>query len=163
MIVNQGRSFQVITNNSIRISHHVTRKWLITLCMLGNLQAFLSSLDFSFSNLPFNPLIVSCKIFTGDDLNVNQFGSRSGPKFCWAWSGSKLFAKFISIRSEKESRYIHLLTVTQRVGIWTLNSMIKVFTPQISIDLEFKTIIGSMMMEWKTNPIGPWVTSVDCF
>ena len=27
---------------------------------------------------------------------VKQFGSRSGPKFCRAWSGSKLFAKVIS-------------------------------------------------------------------
>ena len=30
--------------------------------------------------------------------SVKQFGSRSGPMFCQAWSGSKLFAKFISRR-----------------------------------------------------------------
>ena len=27
---------------------------------------------------------------------VKQFGSRSGPAFCWSWSGSKIFAKVIS-------------------------------------------------------------------
>ena len=32
--------------------------------------------------------------------SVKQFGSRSGPTFCWAWSGSKLFAKVISRRQK---------------------------------------------------------------
>ena len=34
--------------------------------------------------------------------DVKQFGSRSGPTFCWAWSGSKLFAKVIS-RQQKSA------------------------------------------------------------
>ena len=34
--------------------------------------------------------------------SVKQFGSRSGPKFCQSWSGSKLFAKVIS-RWQKSS------------------------------------------------------------
>ena len=33
-------------------------------------------------------------------ISVKQFGSRSGPTFCRAWSGSKLFAKIISIRQK---------------------------------------------------------------
>ena len=38
------------------------------------------------------------KFFLEYHLNVKQFGSRSGPTLCRAWSGSKLFAKVISSR-----------------------------------------------------------------
>ena len=33
-------------------------------------------------------------------ISVKQFGSRSGPMVCWAWSGSKMFAKVISRRQK---------------------------------------------------------------
>ena len=36
------------------------------------------------------------KFFQEFDQSVKQFGSRSGPTFCRAWSGSYLFAKVIS-------------------------------------------------------------------
>ena len=36
------------------------------------------------------------KFFQEYHQSVKQFGSGSGPTFCRAWSGSKLFAKFIS-------------------------------------------------------------------
>ena len=32
--------------------------------------------------------------------SVKKFGSRSGRTFCWAWSGSKLFAKVINRRQK---------------------------------------------------------------
>ena len=37
-----------------------------------------------------------------------QFGSRSGPTFCWSWFGSKLFAKFIS-RQQKSPLWRKLI------------------------------------------------------
>ena len=36
------------------------------------------------------------KCFQEYHQSVKQFGARSGPTFCWAWSGSKLFAKVMS-------------------------------------------------------------------
>ena len=38
------------------------------------------------------------KFFQKNHQSVKQFGSRSGQAFCQAWSGFKLFAKFISRR-----------------------------------------------------------------
>ena len=38
------------------------------------------------------------KYFHEYHQSVKQFGPRSGPTLCRAWSGSKLFAKFISRR-----------------------------------------------------------------
>ena len=38
------------------------------------------------------------KFFQEYHQSVKQFGSRSGPTFCPAWSGSKLFVKVISRR-----------------------------------------------------------------
>ena len=59
----------------------------ITLCPLGNFAYFLSSADL-FQNQHFFK-----KFFQEYHQSVKQFGSRSGPTFCQAWSGSKLFAK----------------------------------------------------------------------
>ena len=61
-----------------------------TLWMLGHF-CFLSYADF-FSKLTFQKFIQEY------DQSVKQFGSRSGPTICRAWSGSKLFAKMISRR-----------------------------------------------------------------
>ena len=36
------------------------------------------------------------KIMHQDHQRVKPFGSRSGPRFCRAWSGSKMFATYIS-------------------------------------------------------------------
>ena len=40
------------------------------------------------------------KFFQEYDQSVNQFASRSGLTFCWAWSGSKLLAKVFSRRQK---------------------------------------------------------------
>ena len=61
----------------------------LTLCMLGNFTCF-------FVICSFFKTIFSKKIFPEYHQSVKQFGSRSGPTFCQAWSGSKLFAKVIS-------------------------------------------------------------------
>ena len=42
------------------------------------------------------------KSFREYHQNVKQFGYTSGPTFCWAWAGSKLFAKVNSRRVGKE-------------------------------------------------------------
>ena len=55
--------------------------WGLTVCMLGNLHAF---------------LLFFKKIFLEYHQSVKQLGSRSGLTFCQAWSGSELFAKVIS-------------------------------------------------------------------
>ena len=52
--------------------------WIQTVCIFGYHQKFLSRILYHQS--------------------VKQFGSRPGPTFCQAWSGSKLFAKDISKR-----------------------------------------------------------------
>ena len=64
---------------------------LLTLCMLGDFFMILLRL-LIFSNLTFS------KNYLGYQQSVKQFGSRSGPVKCWAWSGSKLFAKVINRR-----------------------------------------------------------------
>ena len=56
------------------------------------LHAFLSSVDLFFSKIHF----FKKKSFRNTIRVSKEFGSRSGPTFCRAWSGSKLFAKVIS-------------------------------------------------------------------
>ena len=51
------------------------------------LHVFLSSADF----------------FQKYHQSVKQFGSRSGPTLCWAWSGSKLFANDICLLSADDN------------------------------------------------------------
>ena len=63
----------------------------LTLCMLGILHAFCRLLIVFKINL-------LEKLFQEYHQSVNQFGSRSGPTLCRAWSGSKLFVKVISRR-----------------------------------------------------------------
>ena len=66
----------------------IHKAWALTHYLLGNFSSFFihwfvsksTFLKNSFSNI----------------ISVQQFGSRSGPTFCRAWSGSKLFAKVIS-------------------------------------------------------------------
>ena len=59
----------------------------------------LLSADFFFSNKLFAKNSFSnCQHYQ----SVKQFGSRSGPTFCWAWSGSKLFAKVISRQQKSQ-------------------------------------------------------------
>ena len=66
----------------------------LTLCMLGNFACFFCHLWIFLKTNFFK------KIFQEYHQSVKQFGSRSGPTFYWAWSGSKLFAKFISRRQK---------------------------------------------------------------
>ena len=44
------------------------------------------------------------KKYFRNTISVKQFGSRSGPTFCWSWSGSKMVVKFISrqVNASKE-------------------------------------------------------------
>ena len=60
--------------------------------------AFVTCLwHFLFFNISLFLVVAFSKmIFREYQLNAKQFGSRSCPTFCWAWSGSKLFAKVIS-------------------------------------------------------------------
>ena len=60
------------------------------LCMLGNIACFFLSSAFFFSKSIFS------LFFFKNITSVKQFESRSGPTFCRAWSGSKLFAKVTS-------------------------------------------------------------------
>ena len=62
----------------------------LTLCMMGNFTCFCCRL------LTFFKINFLIKFFQEHYQSVNQFGSRSGLKFCQSWSGSKLFAKVIS-------------------------------------------------------------------
>ena len=62
--------------------------------MLGNFfMLLMSSADFFKINL-------FKKFFQEYYQSVKQFGSRSGPTDCRSWSGSKLFAKVISIQQK---------------------------------------------------------------
>ena len=67
--------------------------WRLTLniCMLGNLSCF-TVCWFFFKIIFFE------NFFQEYHQSVKQFGSRSGPTSCRAWSGSKLFAKVINRR-----------------------------------------------------------------
>ena len=65
----------------------------LTLCMLSNFACLFCHLILFFffsKNFFFN------RIFQENHQNVKQLGSRSGPTFCRARSGSKLFAKIVS-------------------------------------------------------------------
>ena len=66
----------------------------LTLCMLGNFACFFVICGFCFKST------FSKKIFQEYHQSVKQFGSRSVLMFCWARSGSKLFAKVISRRQK---------------------------------------------------------------
>ena len=70
---------------------HLTK---LTQCMLGNFSQLFCRL------LTFFKLNFFKKFFQEHYQSVKQFGSRSGPTLCWAWSGSKLFAKIISRRQK---------------------------------------------------------------
>ena len=64
----------------------------LTLSRLGNFSCFFCRLLIFFKSTFFK------KLFQEYHLSVKQLGSRSGLTCCWAWSGSKLFAKVISRR-----------------------------------------------------------------
>ena len=65
---------------------------------------FLSSTDFCFK--------INFKKFLQEHYqSVKCFGSRSGPTFCWSWSGSKLFAEFICRRQKSPLARKELLSV----------------------------------------------------
>ena len=53
-------------------------------------------------------------------LSNRQFGSRSGPTLCRAWSGSKLFANVISRRHEKVKSFTLMDRLGQILGILIL-------------------------------------------
>ena len=62
------------------------------------------------------------KFFQEYYLRVKQIGSRSGPTFCQAWSGSNLFAKVIS-RQHSEVKHselpkIHLVSFSSSWEDW---------------------------------------------
>ena len=76
----------------------------LTLCMLGNFACFFVIWGFFFFFFFFcfffKLTFFFKKIVQEYHQSVKQFGSRSGSMFCWAWSGSKLFAKVISRRQK---------------------------------------------------------------
>ena len=83
----------------------------LTLCMRGNFICFFVVCGFLFFNIKFFK-----NVFQEYHQSVIQFGSRSGPTFCRAWSGSKLFSKVISRWQKsplagKELREIIMLSV----------------------------------------------------
>ena len=84
----------ICENQSKADSSHDTVKtcFHLTLCMLGNFACFFVICGFCCF---FLKLTDSKKSFR-KTINVKQFWSRAGPTFCWAWPGSKLFAKVIS-------------------------------------------------------------------
>ena len=59
---------------------------VVFLCRWVILHDFMLSADFF-------KIKIYEKFFLKND-QCQQFGSRSGQTFCWAWSGSKLFAKY---------------------------------------------------------------------
>ena len=63
------------------------------LCMMKRFSSILLFADLSFLNINFFE-----KFFQEFHQSVKQFGSRSGPMFCRAKSGSKLFVTLISRR-----------------------------------------------------------------
>ena len=68
----------------------------VQLCLLGNFALLIFFFKISFFK----------NLFQEYYQRVKQFGSRPGPIFCQAWSGSKLFAKVISRRHNLSSTYI---------------------------------------------------------
>ena len=81
-------------------------EWYLLFAPCEIFQAFLSSADF------FE------KKFREYNLSVKQIGSRSGPTFCRAWSGSKLFSKVISrrhkeIKSQKLVKDVEVMHLKQ--------------------------------------------------
>ena len=70
--------------------YYIVSLLLLTLGMLGNF-ACIFVVCCLFSELTFLK-----KIFREYHQSIKQFGSRSGPTFCQAGSGFKLFAKVIS-------------------------------------------------------------------
>ena len=67
----------------------ILHAFMSSACLLGNFACF-----YVFSYFFF--FFFFSKYSFGIAINGKQFGSRSGPTFCWAWSASKLFEKVIS-------------------------------------------------------------------
>ena len=78
--------------SSFITSIHTSCLTILNPCLLGNFSRFLCRL------LIFFKIDFFKKFFQEYNQSVKQFGSRSGPTFRRAWSGSKLFAKFIGRR-----------------------------------------------------------------
>ena len=59
-------------------------------------QLLIFQYNFYYSFLLYYCTVIECWIFFKYHQGVKQYGSRSGPTFCRAWSWSKLLAKVIS-------------------------------------------------------------------
>ena len=76
---------QIFMPNNLPLFVHFSKHpRCLTLCMLGNFACYFVVCGFIFSNQLFK------KIFSEYHQSVKQFECKSGPTFCWAWSGSKL-------------------------------------------------------------------------
>ena len=63
------------------------------------------------------------KFFQEYQLSVKQIGSRSGPTFCRAWSGSELFAK-LSADDTRRKRF-KILTIEEITLSWSISAHCK--------------------------------------
>ena len=110
-----GRNYSTKSFLSTDIKSHFMRKpiyasiksadWcvLVHVCNLISINIIISSPSGKFCHVFCCLLILfkinfSEKFFQEYHLSVKQIGSRSGPTFCRAWSGSNLFAKAMSRR-----------------------------------------------------------------
>ena len=81
--------------------HHSSKKCeLLRLNMAINSACWVIFHAFSWSANFFFKINYFKKFFQEYHQSVKQFGSRSGPTFCLAWSGSKLFTK-VSVKEKK--------------------------------------------------------------
>ena len=99
--------------------HHRIHSYL-TLCTLGYFACFFFCRLWIFSLLFFFFFFLIKlykKSFGIYHQSVKQFGSRSGPMFCRAWSGSKLFAKVISRRQKSPRAWKELTHINGRTNM----------------------------------------------
>ena len=110
----------------------------------------------SFAYFFFKIVFFSKTIYQDHFQIVNQFGSRSGPAFCWSRSGSKLFAKFIS-RLQKSLVKVHesllsakfQLLYRQITYFLALSLLDVVLIMQINVKMQ--TIVGILTFMSRIN------------
>ena len=88
----------LVLQDKCNIEIFLSTDWVIFFCFCCHLLTFFK-------------INVFQKFFQEHYQSVKQFGSRSGPMFCWSLSGSKLFAKVISrqqVTTGKEEVFVCL-------------------------------------------------------
>ena len=93
-------------------------------------------------------------VLSADNL-CKQFGSRSGPTKCWAWSGSKLFDTLIVFLKDFLKTLIFLKSLKTTKKQWKFPSMPRVkeitevqISKNLSVNCEFLFIYQSKNMFW---------------